>query len=391
MPPRKRHSAFNDFPVDQTPEAAQTTQEPRVSPIANDSSHILSQPETPEVERIERLKPTQMIPDRFQPRRLLPGSLRPAFFRGEIDCYEAAAQWLALARADSGIQMEVDRLMAMGLSFGEHGQIKPITGTWVPATDGSYIFQIETGERRFWAACLNYVSQSLTAEPLLRVEVVNNPTRQRQVLENQHAEAPSDVGRACEVAALILSELGIHPDSQQTDEYDYFRQARQQSMTGKLWDKLSGIMQMTRPRMIQLLNILKLPTPQLDLADRYRVPERVIREVLGAPRHQWEQLLLASIQNSLTSDQVAELSQQPKPAKRQRSQSQNADPAQNAISSLKRFTYLMETLDETTQAGVLDELADDLVASGRAEGLINLMHDLSRLVQIRLQNVRRRL
>ena len=56
---------------------------------------------------------------------------------------------------------QVDRLLKMGLSFEEHGQIKPITGSWVEASDGSYIFQIETGERRFWAACL----QPLTAPP----------------------------------------------------------------------------------------------------------------------------------------------------------------------------------------------------------------------------------
>jgi hypothetical protein len=402
MPPTrgKRHSAFNDFPVEPAASPASDpadkagkSQPARVdgpAPLFGDTRHILTQPTAPEVERIERLRPSQMIPDRFQPRRLLPGSLRPAFFNGQIDCYQAAAQWLALAKNDSGIQHEIDRLMAMGLSFGEHGQIKPITGSWVPATDGGFIFQIETGERRFWAACLNQVAQALPEEPLLRVEVVSAPTRQRQVLENQHAEAPSDVGRACEVAALILSELGISPDPQQVDEFDYFRQARQQSMTGKLWDKLSGIMQMTRPRMIQLLNILKLPTPQLDLADRYRVPERVIREVLNAPRQHWDQLLVSSIQNSLTSDEVAELAQKPKPVKRERAANQPADPAQSAIASLKRFTYLMEELDETIQAGVLDELANDLVSNGRAEGLVNLMHELARLVQIRQQNLRRR-
>ena len=390
MPARKRHSAFNDFPVNQPPAQPDVAREETPQLIFKDTGHILAQHTATEVERIERLKPTQMIPDRFQPRRLLPGALRQAYFNGQIDCYQAAGQWLSLAKADSGTQMEVDRLMAMGLSFGEHGQIKPITGAWVPATDGSFIFQIETGERRFWAACLNYVAQSLSEEPLLRVEVVNNPTRQRQVLENQHAEAPSDVGRACEVSALILSELNITPDPGQVDEFDYFRQARQQSMTGKLWDKLSGIMQMTRPRMIQLLNILKLPTPQLDLADRYRVPERVIREVLAAPRNQWEHLLLVSVQSSLTSDEVAELAQHPKPNKRDRSASQTTDPAQNAITALKRFTYLMEELDETVQAGVLDELADDLVSGGRAEGLVNLMHELARLVQIRQQNLRRR-
>ena len=92
-----------------------------------------------------------MIPDRFQPRRLLPTTLRQPFYTGQIDCYTAARQWLQMARSDKGIKKEVDRLMAMGDSFGEHGQIKPITGSWTPTDGGGYVFQIETGERRFWA------------------------------------------------------------------------------------------------------------------------------------------------------------------------------------------------------------------------------------------------
>lgn len=388
MPARKRSNAFDDFPVD-----SQSTT-PAPAPISETSvqgaSRVLAQPEPPQVERIERLKPSQMIPDRFQPRRLLPASLREPFFSGQIDCYQAATQWLSMARSEPGVKAEVDALMAMGNSFEEHGQIKPITGCWVPATDGNFIFQIETGERRFWAACLQHVDSEGKEEPFLRVEVVSNPTRQRQVLENQHAEAPSSVSRACEVAALILSELNIVPEAGIKDEFDYFRQARQQSMTGKLWDRLSSIMQLTRPRMIQLLNILSLPTPLLDLADRYRVPERVLREVLGAPRHQWDAVLKDSIKNNLTSDEVAELAPKAKPAKRERGPSNPTDLPSSAMSAMKRFTYTMEQLDEEMQASVLDELANDFVVNGRAEGLVNLMHDLARRIQIRQQNVRRR-
>ena len=389
MPPRKRSNAFDDFPVSTKPETPPLQSVTTVTPKGNEK-RVLPTPEPTQVERIERLKPSQMIPDRFQPRRLLPSSLRESFFSGKTDCYQAAAQWLSLAKGDHGLQTQTDALLAMGLSFEEHGQIKPITGSWVPATNGSFIFQIETGERRFWAACLQYVAKSLTEEPLLRVEVISHPTRQRQVLENQHAEAPSAVGRACEVAALILSELEIAPEVDTQDEFDYFRLARHQSMTGKLWDRLSNIMQLTRPRMIQLLNILSLPTGLLELADRYRVPERVLREVLSAPRTQWDTILKNSIQNNLTSDEVAALTQKPRQKGKERSAQTPADPAQSAISGLKRFVYQMELLDEEMQASVLDVLADDLVVNGRAEGLVNVMHDLAHRIQIREQNVRRR-
>ena len=254
---RKRFNAFED-----TPEAEET------STAINKITPSFTQPkraeELPQVERIERLKPSQMMPDRFQPRRLLPVSIRNAFYRGDISCYQAAERWLTLARQDNGYQATIDRLLSMGGSFEEHGQIKPITGSWTSAQNGKYVFLIETGERRFWAACLQYVQHQSKSEPLLRVEVIQTPTRQRQVLENRHAEQPSAVSQACEVASLILAELNIQPESSISDEFEYFRLARVQRMPAGLWDKITPVMQLTRPRMVQLLNILQLPTQLLD-------------------------------------------------------------------------------------------------------------------------------
>jgi hypothetical protein len=167
---KKRASAFDDFP-EQPAQAGQ----PGVPAPAAQPARPATAPSEPQVERIERLKPGQMFPDRFQPRRLLPGALRPAFFGRQIDCYQAAAEWLALAQRESAYQAEVERLLAMGDSFSEHGQIKPITGNWQMLPDGSPIFLIETGERRFWAACLQAVKEKRKEEPLLRVEVVARP------------------------------------------------------------------------------------------------------------------------------------------------------------------------------------------------------------------------
>lgn len=376
--PRKRSSAFDDFPgSDSQPAGGEAFLPGRVEPTS-----------APQVERIERLKPSQMLPDRFQPRRLLPASLRQDFFSGRLDCYQAATRWLELAHQDAGIRVEVERLHAMGDSFGEHGQIKPITGSWVPASDGKFIFLIETGERRFWAACLQSVVDKSETEPLLRVEVVEKPTRQRQVLENRHAEPPSAVGQACEVAALILSEMGLQPDPAQGDEFEYFRQARAQRMPAGLWERITPLMQLTRPRMVQLLNILMLPTPLLDLADRYRLPERVLREVLALPHEQWERMIKLSIQNSLTADDVAELAQplvptRPTPAGRG-GLSNFIPPERVALSGLRRFANALSELDEVSQSQALDEIANDLVINHQAEGIINILGELAERVSIRL-------
>jgi hypothetical protein len=379
-PKRKRFNAFDDFPASDAqtaqPNTDTATALPTVAPLTQD---------VPQVQRIESLKPSQMMPDRFQPRRLLPVILRPAFFAGEIDCYQAASEWLKLAHQDGGYRAEVERLLSMGESFDAHGQIKPITGSWVPASDGSYMFLIETGERRFWAACLRSVEEDLKSEPLLRVEAVDRPTRQRQVLENRHAEPPSAVGQACEIASLILSEMNIQPEPGIGDEFDYFRQARSQRMPVGLWDRIMPIMQLTRPRMVQLLNILQFPTPLLELADRYRLPERVLREILSLPQNQWERILKTSIHNSLTSEEVVELTggTPETPAKKKRSPAA-VEPGRVALSGLRRFANALVELDDVSQEQALDEVADMLVVTEQAEGMLNILHELARLIQARL-------
>jgi hypothetical protein len=374
--PRKRFNAFDDFPANGSDEVKV---EPKPIPTSLPS-------EPPSVERIERLKPSQMLPDRFQPRRMLPSALRQPFFSGEMDCYTAAERWLSLAHNEPAFRAELDRLLAMGSSFEEHGQIKPITGTWAPSSDGRYIFLIETGERRFWAACLQKVQQNLSEEPLLRVEVVQRPTRQRQVLENRHAEPPSAVGQACEVASLILAELGVQPDPQVKDDFEYFRLARGQRMPTGLWDRIMPVMQLTRTRMVQLLNILQLPTPLLELADRHRLPERVLREVLSLPPAQWERMLRISIQNQLTSDEVVEAAaaQTAHTPAEKKDPPVAPDPVYKAASGLRRFANTINALDDFSQSQALDEIADKLVITGQAEGLLVYLDELSRLITARL-------
>lgn len=373
---RKRFNAFEDFP---TGEAA--------IPAIKENKTSIPEAAANKIERIERLRPSQMMPDRFQPRRLLPGSLRGAFFEGRMDCYQTAVEWLHLAKMDSGYQMEIDHLLAMGGSFDEHGQIKPVTGSWVSGPKGSFIFQIETGERRFWAACLQKVTTQAEEEPVLRVEVIEKPTRQRQVLENRHAEPPSAVGQACEVASLILAELNIPTDSSVVDEYDYFRQARAQRMPAGLWERITPVMQLTRPRMVQLLNILQMPTQLLDLANRYRLPERVLREVLSRPHEHWDNLIRTSIQNNLTSDDLAEmipLTLTNTPSAGTSTPAPRPEPVRIAAGGLRRFALTLGRLDEFGQSQALDEIADTLVATGQAEGLLVYLDELSRLIGARI-------
>ena len=373
---KKRFNAFEDFP---------TTEEKPISILKS-----IQEPEKTvrDIERIERLKPSEMMPDRFQPRRLLPMHIRQSFFSGEIDCYQAAAEWLKYAQHDSGVKAEVERLLSLGNSFDEHGQIKAITGSWNNDLNGNFVFLIETGERRFWAACLQVSANHIKEEPLLRVEVVENPTRQRQVLENRHAESPSAVEQSCEVAALILAELGILPDGKVQDDYDYFRLARAQRMPAGLWDRITPIMQLTRPRMVQLLNILQLPSNLLEMADRFRLPERVLREILSQPQKNWDALIHQSIQNSLTSEEIADQAINDKTtseSKKESSPRTPSTPEKNAYRSLRKFTKVFRSIDHLEQSEILDSLADDLFVSGQAANAAEILSELLTLIQARLK------
>jgi hypothetical protein len=374
---KKRFNAFDDL----AQEAAGSLSGIGATPLTPSLSPIAA------VERIERLAPSQMLPDRFQPRRLLPPSIRQDFFSGKIDCYQAAASWLDMTHSDPAIKVEVERLVAMGESFDEHGQIKPITGAWKEGPNGNYIFLIETGERRFWAACLKRVKNRAAEEPLLRVEVVDNPTRQRQVLENRHAEPPSAVEQACEISALILTELGMPAEESVEDEYDYFRKVRSQRMPTGLWEKITPVMQLTRPRMVQLLNILQLSSPLLDLADRYRLSERVLREILSAPSQQWERLIQVSIQSQLTSDEVSAVSTSPEPPPHSPGKPPPSprDPGREASRSLLKFIRSIKRLDPVDQSQTLDLLADEIVFLGQAQETLTRLEELSRLIEARLK------
>jgi hypothetical protein len=336
-----------------------------------------------QVERIERLRPSQMMPDRFQPRRLLPGDIRTRFFRREIDCYQAAREWLTLIKKDEGWKKRLDELLDMGNSFSEQGQIKPITGSWIPSAEGGFIFLIETGERRYWAACLTAVKGRTTEEPELRVEVIASPTRQRQVIENRHAQTPSAVGQACEVASLMLEELGVEPDPNNEDEFDYFRIALNKRAPRGMWPKIEPVMQYSTRRMQQLLALLQLPSPLLELADLHRIPERVLREVIQLPEKKWASAVKSAVKEELTSDEIADL-RKGEPPRKSRDDARRA-PERIAFTGIRRFTRAVLNVNEEERVWVLDGVADEVVVQGFGEALLPFLQGMVERIEARLK------
>ena len=340
-----------------------------------------------DVKAIELLPPGAMMPDRFQPRPLLPLEISNRFFAGEIDCYQAASEWLVLSKKDVGIRRTVDELLGMGDSFDEHGQIKPITGSYVLKNGGKYEFVIETGERRFWAACLIAARDKVKEEPLLRVEVIEKPSRQRQVLENRHASPPNAVAQAREIASLILDEVEMQPDPEVEDPYDYFRQAMTMRKSRGLWSKLEQLMQLTRPRMVQILGLLELPTSLLERANWHNLPYRVLDEIMSHPPGDWEKLLEITIEEGLTSEGVKDIADQMpmKEKPREKKPTGKILPAQSAIRGIRSFANTISRADRKTKGMILDELADEMMVRGDAHSILALIEDLASRLRARVE------
>jgi hypothetical protein len=344
-------------------------------------------------EVIEHLSPRQMRPDRFQPRPILPVDIQRSFFRNELDCYQAASAWLERARKDPAVQERIDTLLRMAETFAEHGQIKPITGSWISLESHEFVFQIETGERRFWSACLQHAQNPSAAEPMLRVEVVGTPSVRRQIIENRHAEAPSAVAQAREIAALVLSEINLQPDPAQDDPNDYFRLALDPPgltrLPRGLWDRLQPWMDLSTRRMQQMLRVLQLPTSLLEQADVHNLPYRVLEAVLAAPAEARQGLIARAIEFEMTGEEVSDLVSeipQPQQAERRPPVTRSA-PVTRALRGLRGFSKACLALNSKNQGQALDEIANTVVVDGDAEEVLDLLESL--MTRIRARTKRR--
>ncbi|MCJ7625392.1 MAG: hypothetical protein MUO76_17985 [Anaerolineaceae bacterium] len=321
--------------------------------------------------RVVSIPLSQIIPDRFQPRPLLPAGLKELFFTNQADCYLTARMWLDWARKNPAIAAQVGKLIEMGTTFDQHGQIKPATGCWIQIDDRT-MFQLETGERRFWAAALVAARSGFEEEPQLEVREIAAPSRERQIIENQHAEQPSAVGRAREIAALILGSLDIHPDVNIVDEYDYFHKALEiKRMPQGLWSQIEAIMGIRRPQMVRLLNLLVLPSELLAQADLYRIPERVLREVIARPEQDWDLALGAAVDLGLSHEDVALIDLQERASHKKTSKpgvKLKQTPYQKAARRVKSFIKLASRSEIRNNVGAV---ATELFAE---------FHDLQELI-----------
>jgi len=249
--------------------------------------------------RLVAIPLSQILPDRFQTRVILPPELKQAFLVGQADCYETARSLLVASEGDEAMRRQVNDLLSLGESILTEGQIEPATGSWVQTQKGPR-FLLEAGERRFWSLVLEAVQRGLKEEPRLQVVEQKETSRFRQVAENLLREDITAVDLAKATAALILLILEIHPDPD-VDELDYYRKVLAiKRLPDGIWPAVERIVGLSRPYLVRHLQILTLEDHLLYLASLYRLEEGRLRVIVAAPKDRQRSLLLAAIEERLT-------------------------------------------------------------------------------------------
>lgn len=362
---------------------------PEPAPLPADPAPELPSP----LEKVDYVRPSQMRPDPYQPRvSPLPDEIRGRFFADEIDPYQAAREWIAhVARHPDGHAKRLARLAAMGASLESNGQINPITGYW----EGE-IFRIETGEQRFWSTVIHSILAGAAEEPLLRVTLSNSLSRERQVVENRHFFSPSAVTQAREIATLILERLRRFPlgaPAPADDGYAYFRQVLEiPRLPNGIWDEVGPLMQLSRRRMAQILSILRLPGPLLDLADLYDLPDGTLRLILSRPEEQWGALLQHAIEERLAAKEVDEDFSGEDALSIEHADFELAlgkphphlEPSILATRGIRRF-HKAVARSWRMDARVLDRVADEIFTEGQAGDVAAMLEELAQLLRIRLE------
>ncbi|MHC1732945.1 MAG: hypothetical protein AB9888_13080 [Bacteroidales bacterium] len=377
---KKRRNAFSDYEVSQ--------EELATNP--HRSSQPLEKPEL-ESEVVQQIYPSQLRPDPFQPRPSpLPTHILSLFNSGKIDVYEAARMWLDFVRDNpDGYGSRIDSYLNMGKSIEEDGQVNPITVVWDAENN---FFWIETGEQRFWSTVLQSVATKQTEEPVLRAIIKDQISIERQVVENLLKFEPTAVTHAREVAKLILRELDREPSQDCTDAYEYFRQVtRVTRLPNGIWDRVLPRVPIGRRRVAQLIQILKLPSHLLDLADLYNLSDTVLRNILAQPEEDWERLVNEAIREKLLIQEMDENLDQPTTGKEIIEEVENNTkksvtrvPQQLlAARWVRRFHHLVTKLS-IKDPYALGGIADEIVADGDPLEVIRTLNLFAEQIKIRL-------
>ncbi|MHB8089204.1 MAG: hypothetical protein ACYDH2_13240, partial [Anaerolineaceae bacterium] len=227
---------------------------------------------------IENILVSGIIPDPIQPRPSpLPRSVLNKYQKGEITSFQAVEQWSKLSEKLPEIRHTFQKYLAMGEDLVTKGQINPITCSRVKIEKigkKEERYHLETGEQRFWSTLLYH---SVNGDDLtgIRIRAIIEPDNRildpikrinRQISENRRTMGMTEVTQAREIASLLLalisSKTGQKFESDENDEYSYFRTATKlnERVPNGVWEEMKASMGLSRRRMAQSLSVLQLPS-----------------------------------------------------------------------------------------------------------------------------------
>lgn len=237
-------------------------------------------------------------------------------------------------------------LTVLAMTIRDDGQVNPLTV--VDITKGVVpAFEIETGERRFWATCLlrdfipGYESDGTIpciVVPAERASVF------RQARENTARTGLSAVAMARQAALLLLYVHDYEiPNSVVT--YDFYRQALELDLRKKrehMGDVLSAMGGIDKARFSQYKALLQLSDDALELADRHNIDEFRLRWLLKLPKEDQLHMVEQIITRHLTGRQIQDILD---PAQ----ENETSADSENVLKEVKRFLKSIKILTGSHQ------------------------------------------
>ena len=362
-----------------------------------------------DIPRVERILLDLVRPDPVQPRRVLPERIYHEFHASRMTPSQALRELVQTAqlaarqqgRPFSGVlellgnpedesesnpptlspeEALVRDLVNLAVTIRDDGQVNPLTV--VDVTQGvTRQYRIETGERRYWATwLLRDFIPGYEGDGMIPCVVI--PAEQaspfRQAKENTARTGLSAVAMARQAALLLLFVHGYDiPDGAVPN--DFYRQALELDLRGKREYTevvLSAMGGVTKQRFNQYKNLLKLSDDAIELADRHRLDEYVLRPVLQLAEDAQAEMLQHIIQFTLTGRQVREI------VEREISDEVVEAGNEPAPAHIRTFVKSMQRLsDEDEQhfiRGLLMQERTKQMAHARIESMIAFLSRISK-------------
>ena len=156
-----------------------------------------------------------------------------------------------------------------------------------------------------------------------------------------------------------------------------------------LWDKVSEIMGLSRSIMTRHLNILRLPNELQDIADLYRISERVLRSIVALPDTEWEHAFELAVEDSLTAREMqtyAESVEAKAPDRRTRQSRKKSDTEKAA----SRIWSLLKITRKRNVQGNLGEIATEFTAAAGSDDELlyaaEIFEELARHLRLRVRD-----